>query len=357
MNLIIILLLLASVFGYLYDEREGERRDNLPSPFGGWLRVAAAQSVGNSINSIFIPIESVVHGAGNEENIDQIENTMAAIDIDLHPTEGAPKDLFDLGQQTFDGSDIYRAMNSYKNLVNSRKQTLNDLDLSPVQNAFNSLLDLGHDTMDNVDFSAATDAFENVVKRGKQIMADMIPQTKIAIIPVEDLGELELLTPLAGIENGSCPPRVDLDILLNKAKDLLAVAFGIVLDFMKDLSLWIEMEYERIYDWTRENPKKAIAIGVVGVGITIMAAPGVVSGPALNIVGFGPNGVIAESLAAAVHGMIGNVAAGSSFAMLQSAGAGGSGLAVVNGVVQGAGLVITGYNVWDLVDELVKEQM
>ncbi len=44
-----------------------------------------------------------------------------------------------------------------------------------------------------------------------------------------------------------------------------------------------------------------------------------------------------DSAAAAVHGSIGNVAAGSVFATLQSAGAGGAGAAVVTGVVQAAG--------------------
>jgi len=41
--------------------------------------------------------------------------------------------------------------------------------------------------------------------------------------------------------------------------------------------------------------------------------------------------------AAAIHGTVGKVVAGSLFATAQNAGAGGAGLAAVNGVVQAAG--------------------
>lgn len=46
-----------------------------------------------------------------------------------------------------------------------------------------------------------------------------------------------------------------------------------------------------------------------------------------------------DSVAAAVHSTIGNVAPGSAFAVLQSAGAGGAGAQVVAGFVQVAGAV------------------
>ncbi|KAJ3491922.1 hypothetical protein NLI96_g384 [Meripilus lineatus] len=52
-------------------------------------------------------------------------------------------------------------------------------------------------------------------------------------------------------------------------------------------------------------------------------APGVLVG-VLLIVGFGPGGVIAGSLAASLHSGIGTVAAGSAFAICQSIAAGGA---------------------------------
>jgi hypothetical protein len=47
------------------------------------------------------------------------------------------------------------------------------------------------------------------------------------------------------------------------------------------------------------------------------------------------------SVAATIHGSIGNVIAGSSMAIAQSAGAGGSGLVIVNGVAQLGGAAVT----------------
>lgn len=46
-------------------------------------------------------------------------------------------------------------------------------------------------------------------------------------------------------------------------------------------------------------------------------------------------------MAAAVHSLIGNVAAGSAFAVGQSAGAGGTGLVIVNGATQVGGAVMS----------------
>ncbi|ETI19288.1 hypothetical protein G647_09120 [Cladophialophora carrionii CBS 160.54] len=72
-----------------------------------------------------------------------------------------------------------------------------------------------------------------------------------------------------------------------------------------------------------------------------MAAPALASVPILSAVGFAAGGVQAGTLAATIHGSIGNVVAGSGFAIAQSAGAGGAGLAVVNGAAQVCGGVIT----------------
>jgi hypothetical protein len=88
-----------------------------------------------------------------------------------------------------------------------------------------------------------------------------------------------------------------------------------------------------------------------------VAAPAVVSAPALSVFGFGDSGVGAGTfciltqgstkqhqgtIAAAAQGGIGNVAARSAFAILQSAVAGGAGLAAVNGAVQiGGGIMAT----------------
>jgi len=107
----------------------------------------------------------------------------------------------------------------------------------------------------------------------------------------------------------------------------------------------------------RENPGTAASVVLATTGIAIVAAPAVVSAPALLVSGFGSTGVGAGTIAAGAQGSIGNVVAGSVFATLQSAGAGGTGLAVVNGVVQigggimaaiGSGVAFCRSELWDL---------
>jgi len=97
-------------------------------------------------------------------------------------------------------------------------------------------------------------------------------------------------------------------------------------------------------DYAAHNPAatSGTVLGVVtaGVGLTVLAAPALVSAPCLAAAGFGSN-IVAGSYAAVTHSTIGNAVAGSLFSTLQSAGAGGYGLAVVNGVVQVGATALT----------------
>ncbi|TLD24566.1 hypothetical protein E2P81_ATG11902 [Venturia nashicola] len=92
--------------------------------------------------------------------------------------------------------------------------------------------------------------------------------------------------------------------------------------------------------WIIENPGKTAILIISG---TTVVAPGFIAGSALELFGFGVGGVGSGTLAAGLHAVLGDVAAGSVFAVLQSAGAGGTGLAVVNGVVQA---VAVGTRIW-----------
>ncbi|TEA12116.1 hypothetical protein C8034_v006545 [Colletotrichum sidae] len=126
---------------------------------------------------------------------------------------------------------------------------------------------------------------------------------------------------------------------------------------LADFVEWVGAEYDRILDWKRKNPKKAIAFSVMGFGLVLNVVPGAVSGPVLQILAFGPGGVVAQSVAAFVHGLIGDVAAGSIFAMLQSAGAGGYGLGIVNGGIRAAGGIVTSAAAVDYLNDLINEMM
>ncbi|KAI1739577.1 hypothetical protein F4680DRAFT_448955 [Xylaria scruposa] len=74
----------------------------------------------------------------------------------------------------------------------------------------------------------------------------------------------------------------------------------------------------------------------------IVIAPGLLWGPALNLLGFGMGGIGQGTAAAAAHSVAGTVAARSPFALLQSAGAGGYGVAVMNTLTRGGVLLFEG---------------
>ncbi|KAI1288791.1 hypothetical protein F5Y03DRAFT_78631 [Xylaria venustula] len=94
-------------------------------------------------------------------------------------------------------------------------------------------------------------------------------------------------------------------------------------------------------EWAIANPEKAVALAA---GIVFIAIPMAVAGPWLAATGFGAEGIVAESLAAALQSSIGNVVSPSLFAMLQSAGALGYGTAQVSAVVQTAGFVLVAFS-------------
>ncbi|KAI0470331.1 hypothetical protein F4859DRAFT_128716 [Xylaria cf. heliscus] len=90
-------------------------------------------------------------------------------------------------------------------------------------------------------------------------------------------------------------------------------------------------------DWVAANPGKTAALGAVGAGAVLVAAPMAAAVPLLGAAGFSSSGIVAGSAAAAAQSSIGNVAAASAFATLQSAAAGGYGVATVSAYVQGVG--------------------
>ncbi|ESA42933.1 hypothetical protein GE21DRAFT_6015 [Neurospora crassa] len=95
--------------------------------------------------------------------------------------------------------------------------------------------------------------------------------------------------------------------------------------------------------WAKEcvknNPKAAAALGLTAGGLTVVAAPALLTGPVLSFMGFGSThgGIVGGSFAAAIQGMMGNVVAGSWFATATSAAMGGYGVPVIAAVGQGVG--------------------
>ncbi|KAK3955787.1 hypothetical protein QBC32DRAFT_204534, partial [Pseudoneurospora amorphoporcata] len=87
----------------------------------------------------------------------------------------------------------------------------------------------------------------------------------------------------------------------------------------------------------KQNPKTAAALGLTAGGLTVVAAPGLLTGPVLSMIGFGSSGIVGGSFAAGIQGMMGNVVAGSWFAAATSAAMGGCGVPVVAAIGQGVG--------------------
>ncbi|EFQ32610.1 hypothetical protein CGRA01v4_09564 [Colletotrichum graminicola] len=101
--------------------------------------------------------------------------------------------------------------------------------------------------------------------------------------------------------------------------------------------------YRKAKDWVSENPGQAACYTVGAASLAVVAAPALVSAPILTAMGFGAQGVIANSAAAAAQASIGNVVAPSLFSTFTSAGMAGYGAAIVNGAVQaGAGATAAG---------------
>ncbi|KAM5357639.1 hypothetical protein ACJZ2D_016063 [Fusarium nematophilum] len=85
-------------------------------------------------------------------------------------------------------------------------------------------------------------------------------------------------------------------------------------------------------------------IAFIGTGLAMLLAPVTAASIFLSLLGF-KVGVMAGSVAAFIHSMIGNVAAGSIFAVFQSAGAGGAGMGIIASAMGYFGAVFTAIGV------------
>ncbi|EHK25598.1 uncharacterized protein TRIVIDRAFT_189366 [Trichoderma virens Gv29-8] len=106
-----------------------------------------------------------------------------------------------------------------------------------------------------------------------------------------------------------------------------------------------QLAAQRLGKTAWENPLLTAATVVTGTGLLVVAAPAILTAPAMGLAGaagFTPAGIAASSAASAMHAGIGNVAVGSIFATLQSAATGGYGVAVLTGAAQTAGGAVAG---------------
>ncbi|CAK7211299.1 hypothetical protein SBRCBS47491_001076 [Sporothrix bragantina] len=100
--------------------------------------------------------------------------------------------------------------------------------------------------------------------------------------------------------------------------------------------------YSKALATVQENPLASFSVGLAGAAAVVAFSPGIVTGPALYYAGFGADGIVKGSLAAAWHSSSGSVVAPSIFATVQSAGAAGYGTGAVSGAVSTGALAVAG---------------
>ncbi|KAK3955791.1 hypothetical protein QBC32DRAFT_332650 [Pseudoneurospora amorphoporcata] len=125
----------------------------------------------------------------------------------------------------------------------------------------------------------------------------------------------------------------------------------------KDLAEGARVEFEKAQKWASEHPTATVFIilGVAGL-IILVAYPGLIYAPLLDALGFSSEGVIGDSIAAAMHSTIGNVGPGSVFAFLQSAGAEGYGAVALDAALRAAGATIMAAGTVDLLHQWMDQK-
>ncbi|KAK3487963.1 uncharacterized protein B0T23DRAFT_387027 [Neurospora hispaniola] len=125
----------------------------------------------------------------------------------------------------------------------------------------------------------------------------------------------------------------------------------------KELAESARLEFEKAQKWASEHPTATvfIVLGVAGL-IILVAYPGLIYKPMLDALGFTSEGVAADSIAAAVHSIIGNVSPGSVFAFLQSAGAEGYGAVALDAALRATGATIMTAGAVDLIRQWMEEK-
>ncbi|KAI2622446.1 hypothetical protein GGR54DRAFT_638781 [Hypoxylon sp. NC1633] len=106
----------------------------------------------------------------------------------------------------------------------------------------------------------------------------------------------------------------------------------------------MEQVWERVWNWVREDPIMFATLAVAAlIFIFIFIWPALILGFLLFLLGFGPMGIIANSIASFVQSLLGNVPLGGMFAHFQSYAMGGYGIAILHFLIRilmGFGVIV-----------------
>ncbi|KAF3799799.1 hypothetical protein GCG54_00009988 [Colletotrichum gloeosporioides] len=304
MKAIKMLLLLAGIFlmmlGVQYDEREGERRDQLPLGwFGGvFFRGVAAQDIGTRYDRCFAAPDtaSITQTSVNHTQADDYFKT-AGDNIYAVPgsLDFCPIDSFD----------------EFKHIIEDK--------LSGIKEG------VEHD-IEAIE-SAASKIIDHAYSFRKSVLAYLVRIVTFGLYSVEELEAIVTADP--------CETHHDDD------PDFVPIieALGdFIVEYVIELKTGIHNSFASLHYWVITQSTDFIYLSFMSAGLTVMAAPGLVSGPVLGVIAWGMPKFVSEWLTAMIMHMFDEEVAVGIIRLCESAMTGGPGLEAFNYLIKTSGL-------------------
>ncbi|KAH0431962.1 hypothetical protein CcaCcLH18_06789 [Colletotrichum camelliae] len=299
-----MLLLFASILlmmlGVQYDEREGERRDQLPLGWfgGGFFRGVAAQDVGTPYDRCFANPEasSISQTSVNHTETNDYFKT-AGDNIYAVPGsfEMCPIDSFDDFTHTIENklSDIKKGV---------------EHDIEAIESAASNIVDYAYSF-------------------GKTAFYYLVPIVTFGIYSVEDLEVIVTADP--------CEVNYDVDPAVAATLEALG---DYIVENLIDCKTGIHNFFASLHYWAITRSNNFLHLSFMSAGLTVMVAPGLVSGPVLGVIAWGMPEFVSEWLAAMIMHMFDEELAVGIIGLGESAIVGGLGLEAFNYLIKSTGL-------------------
>ncbi|KAF4823620.1 hypothetical protein CGCSCA5_v001660 [Colletotrichum siamense] len=305
MKAINMLLLLACIFlmmlGVQYDEREGERRDQLPLGwFGGvFFRGVAAQDSTTPYDRCFaVPDTSSINQTS--VNHTETEDYFKTAGDNIYAVPGSldfcPIDSFD----------------EFKHIIEDK--------LSGIKEG------VEHD-IEAIE-SAASKIIDHAYSFRKSVLAYLVRIVTFGFYSVEELEAIVTADP--------CETHHDDD------PDFVPIieALGdFIVEYVLELKTGIHNCFASVHYWIVTRSDNFLCLSFMSAGLTVMAAPGFVSGPVLGVIAWGMPEFVSEWLTALIMHMFDEVVAVGIIRLCESAFVGGLGLEAFNYLIKVGGLV------------------
>ncbi|KAI8203565.1 hypothetical protein K4K53_005068 [Colletotrichum sp. SAR 10_77] len=302
MKAINMLLLLNGIFlmmlGVQYDEREGERRDQLPLGwFGGvFFRGVGAETVRVPYDHCFASPEAsaVTQISANQTYMDDYFK-MAGDNIYAVPgsMDICPIDSFD----------------DFKHTIENKLSGIKE----GVERDIKAIV------------SAASDHAHSF---GKNAFYYLVRIVSFGFYSVDDLEAIVTADP--------CETHHDDDPAFVPIIEALG---DFIVEYVIEINTGIHNFFASIHYWIITRSTNFIYLSFMSAGLTVMAAPGLISGPVLCVIAWGMPEFVSEWLTALIMHMFDEVFAVGIIRLCESAFAGGLGLEAFDYLIKVGGLV------------------